>query len=159
MSLVNSRVNHGVSSEFKVWLIYIYINVYIYTYMFTTRNHWMIVNRYCKVNSLRPSDTYICQWHYTDVIMGPMASQITSVSSVYSTVCSDADKRKHQSSVSLDFVRVIHWWLVNSPHKGQQRGKCFYFMTSSWNLPSSVQKMAFHLVSAKPLSEPMLEYC
>ena len=59
--------------------------------------------------------------------MGPMASQITSVSSVYSTVFSDADKRKHQSSVSLDFVRVIHWWLVNSPHKGPIMRKMFLF--------------------------------
>ena len=35
----------------------------------------------------------------------------------YSTVASDADQRKHQSSASLAFVRVIHRGLVNSPHK------------------------------------------
>ena len=33
-----------------------------------------------------------------------MASQITGVSIVYSTVCSGADQRKHQSSASLAFV-------------------------------------------------------
>ena len=43
--------------------------------------------------------------------------QITGVSIVYSTVCSDADQRKHQSSASLAFVRGIHRWPVNSPHK------------------------------------------
>ena len=50
--------------------------------------------------------------------MGAMASQITGVTIVYSTVCSGADRRKLQSSTSLAFVRVIHWWPVNSPHKG-----------------------------------------
>ena len=39
--------------------------------------------------------------------MGAIASQITSLTIVYSTVYSDADERKHQSSVSLAFVRGI----------------------------------------------------
>ena len=51
--------------------------------------------------------------HYNDVIMGAMASQITSVSIVYSTVCSDTDQRKHQSSASLAFV------MGNSPLTGE----------------------------------------
>ena len=37
--------------------------------------------------------------------MGAIASQITSLTIVYSTVYSDADQRKHQSSASLAFVR------------------------------------------------------
>ena len=49
--------------------------------------------------------------------MGAMASQITSVSIVHSTVCSGTNKRKHQSSASLPFVRGIHQGPVNSPHK------------------------------------------
>ena len=55
--------------------------------------------------------------HYGDVIMGAIASQITSLTIVYSTFYSDAHQRKHQSSASLAFVRRIHWWPVNSPHK------------------------------------------
>ena len=55
--------------------------------------------------------------HYSDVIMGTIASQITSLTNVYSTVYSDADQRKHQSSASLAFVRGIHRRPVNSPHK------------------------------------------
>ena len=55
--------------------------------------------------------------HYNDVIMDAIASQITSLTIVYSTVYSDADQRKHQSSASLAFVRGIHRWPVNSPHK------------------------------------------
>ena len=55
--------------------------------------------------------------HYSDVIMGPMASQLTSLTIDYSTVYSGADQRKHQSSTSLAFVRGIHQWPVNFPHK------------------------------------------
>ena len=36
--------------------------------------------------------------------MGTMASQITSLTIVYSTVYSDADQRKHERSASLAFV-------------------------------------------------------
>ena len=54
---------------------------------------------------------------YTDVIMGEMVSQITSLTIVYSTVYSGADQRKHQSSASLAFVRGIYRGPVNSPHK------------------------------------------
>ena len=56
--------------------------------------------------------------HYSDIIMSVMVSQITCVSIVCSTLCSGADQRKHQISVSLAFVRGIHQWLVDSPHKG-----------------------------------------
>ena len=41
--------------------------------------------------------------------MSMMASQITSVSTLRSNICSGADQRKHQSSTSLAFVRGIHW--------------------------------------------------
>ena len=55
--------------------------------------------------------------HYDDVIMSAIASQITSLTIVYSIVYSDADQRKHQSSASLAFVQGIHRGPVNSPHK------------------------------------------
>ena len=64
--------------------------------------------------------------HYSDVIMGAIASQITSLPIVYSTVCS-GDQRKHQSSASLAFVREIHRWPVNSPHKWTVTRKMFPF--------------------------------
>ena len=56
--------------------------------------------------------------HYNDVIMSTMTSQITSLTIVYSTVYPGVDQRKLQSSASLAFVRGIHRWPVNSPHKG-----------------------------------------
>ena len=42
--------------------------------------------------------------HYSDLIMGAMASHITSLTIAYPTVYSYADQRKHQSSASLAFV-------------------------------------------------------
>ena len=65
--------------------------------------------------------------HYSDVIMSAIASQITGVAIVSSTVCSGADQRKHQSSTPLAFVREIHRWSVNSPHKGSVTRKMFPF--------------------------------
>ena len=66
-------------------------------------------------------------WHYGDGIMGAIASQITSLTIVYSIVYSDADQRKHQSSASLAFVRRIHRGPVNSPHKWPVTRKIFPF--------------------------------
>ena len=65
--------------------------------------------------------------HYNDVIMGAIASQITSITTVYSTVYSGADQRKHESSASLAFVREIHRGPVNSPHKWPVTRKVFPF--------------------------------
>ena len=66
-------------------------------------------------------------YHYSDVTMDAIASQITSLTIVYSTVYSDADQRKHQSSASPAFVRGIHREPVNSPHKWPVTRKMFPF--------------------------------
>ena len=70
--------------------------------------------------------------HYIDVIINAMASQIFGVSIVCSTVCSDADQRKHQSSASLVFVKGIHRWPVDFPHKQAVTRR---LMTFSWAGP------------------------
>ena len=63
---------------------------------------------------------------------------------VYSTIYSEADQRKHQSSASLAFVRGIRQWLVNSPHKWPVTRKMFSFddvimhFTRPWNKLSHV---------------------
>ena len=78
---------------------------------------------------LLTSVSVCCAWqyfHYNDVIMSAMASQITSLTTLYSTVYSGANK-KHQNSASLAFVRGIHQWPVNSPHKGPVTRKMFPF--------------------------------
>ena len=66
-------------------------------------------------------------WHYNDVIMSVMVSQITSLMIVYSTFYSGEDQRKHQSSTSLAFVWRIHRWPLNSRHKWPVTRKMFPF--------------------------------
>ena len=79
----------------------------------------------CQWNN--PDGHPLCLLHYGDVTMGVMASQITSLTIVYSAVYSGTNRRKHQSSVSLAFVRGIHRGPVNSPHKGPVTRKIFPF--------------------------------
>ena len=99
-----------------------------------------------KIDSLsffvRPGSDWLCLCpHYGDVIMTTIASQITSLTGVYSIVYSDADQGKHQSSASLAFVWGIHRdrWIPRT--KGQLRGKCFHLMTSScFGITSPIMK-------------------
>ena len=81
--------------------------------------------------------------HYSDVTMGQMESQITSLTIVYSTVYSGAEQRKLQSSVSLAFMWGIHRSPVNSPHKWPVMREMFPFDNAtmgyrkvSWNCDS-----------------------
>ena len=60
--------------------------------------------------------------------MGAIASQITSLANVYSTVYSGADQTKHQSSASLAYLGEIIRWLGNSPHIGPATRKIFLFV-------------------------------
>ena len=89
-----------------------------------------IARQYSPVNSnhkvrieLLPNNCF----HYCDVIMGAMASQISSLTIVNSTIHSGSDQRKQQSSTSLAFVRGFHRWPVNSPHKWPVTRKMFPF--------------------------------
>ena len=102
--------------------------------------------------------TWITQaaFHHNDVIMGAMASQITCLVVVYSTVYSGADQRKHQSSASLCFVWGIRRWPVNSPHKRPVTRKMFpfddviiYCASASpwkWNLNTMKNKFAVFVI-------------
>ena len=81
--------------------------------------------------SVRPS-------HYDDVVMGAIASHITSLTIVYTTVYWDSDQSKHQSSASLAFVWGIHRGPVNSPHSNAEN------VSISWR----------HHVSVRPSRMP-----
>ena len=69
---------------------------------------------------------------YNDVVKGAMAPQITSLTIIYSTVDSGTEQRKHQSSALLAFVRGIHRWPVNSPHKRPVARKMFDDVIMVW---------------------------
>ena len=91
------------------------------------------------------------QQHYNDVIMSAMASQITSLTIVCPTVCSFADQRIHQSSASLAFVRGIHRWPMNSPHKGPVTRKKFPFDDVIMNAETFNQASTLHLQCEKAI--------
>ena len=89
---------------------------------------------------------YKTQWYFRgpathydhDVIMGAIASRITSITIVYSTVYCDADQRKHQFKAPRHwtFVWGIHRGPVNSPHKWPVTRKMFPFDDVIMELPS-----------------------
>ena len=96
------------------------------TYWFIMTSLCLIFNLQHKITALPYQTTFHLQVHHDDdVIMSAIASQITSLTIVYSIVYSGADQRKHQSSASLAFV----WGIPRT--NGQLRGKCFHLMTSS----------------------------
>ena len=65
--------------------------------------------------------------NYSDVIMGVIASEITSLTVVYSAIYSDAYQRKQQSSASLAFVRTGEF----PAQMASNAEKRFHLMTSS----------------------------
>ena len=105
--------------------------------------------------------TTLC--HYTDVIMGTIASQITSLAIVYSIVYSDADQRIYQCSASLAFVRGIHRRPVNSPHKWPVTRKMFPFddviMTLSNLNPKISKQIYFIIILVTYFSDSNLSAC
>ena len=88
---------------------------------------WVLCVCYVHENKIKCLMTHGWTSHYTDVIMGSVASQITSLTIVFSAIYPGADQRKHQSSASLAFVWGIHPWPVNSPHKWPVTRKIFPF--------------------------------
>ena len=95
------------------------------------------------INGLRWGVTQRGQ-HYGDVIMSMMASQIASLTIVYSSVYTGIDQRKHQSSTSMAFVRGIHRWPVNSPYKGPVTRKMFPFDDAIMSNVESVSRSWYH---------------
>ena len=94
-------------------------------HQFKIGQEWRVERR--KIPWLPGSLDHYSAPHCSDIIMSVMASEIICVLIVYSTVWSGADQIKHQSSASLAFVRGIHWWPVNSPHKGPITPNIFPF--------------------------------
>ena len=99
----------------------IYINV---QYIKLIKTHCTKIYTY-SYNTLRV-------YHYNDVIMGLIASQITGLTIVYSIVI--------QTQITEIIKAPRHWplcgeftgerWIPRT--NGQLRGKCFHLMTSSW---------------------------
>ena len=110
--------------------------------------------------------TIFSQWkssfHYSDVIVSAMASQIIGVSIVYSTVFfSGTDKKKYHNSASLALARGIHRSPVNSPHKGPVTRKMFHYrwrhhvvwkLRCYWWACYSVRSLWYYMTLSQPFS-------
>ena len=98
------------------------------------------IRNLCKLFKTRPRSVMaklrmmLELFHYCDVIMGVMASQIIGVSIVCSIVSS--------GSASLAFVRGFHRWPVNSPHKGSNAEN----VSISWRHHVDKLQLWFHLL-------------
>ena len=114
-----------------------------YTYMYLAARVTGCDQYHVRLNWMQHT-TSVCHI-YNDVIMSTTASQITSLTIFYLSLYSGADQRKHQSSVSLAFVRGIHRWPVNYPHKWQERGEWFHLITSSWRISKTCTQFCFAL--------------
>ena len=80
----------GLHVFFRIWFSNLFGNIWC------IRTMWHSFH-------LNPDISVMTFSHYNDVTMGSMASQITSLTIVYSAVYSGTDQRKHQSSASLAF--------------------------------------------------------
>ena len=85
--------------------------------------------------------------HNSDVIMDTVASQITSLTIIYSTNYSDADQRKQRSSASLAFVREFHRWPVNSPPKWPVTRKINVYTSTDFSIDHQRISEEFHPIN------------
>ena len=91
---------------------------------------WYVWHLACKLRKIVYMKSYTHMQYVPKImhiIMSVMASQITGILIVCSAVCLGTDQRKYQNSMSRAFVRGIHQWLVDSPHKGPVTQKMFPF--------------------------------
>ena len=106
---LTSNISWGESRD--LYKLYPYAQVYTWEYRMETHT-----NTFSASCNPHPIDWHC--WHYIGVIMSAMASQITSVSIVYSTVCSGTDQRKQRSSPSTK-LRITGLCEGNSPVTGE----------------------------------------
>ena len=117
-------------------ILYLHININLVPRLYSDYRcrFGQVIYRSVMINHIVYRSQELTKINYNGVIMGAMASQITSLPIVYSTVYSVEDQRKHQSPASLAFVRGIHWRPVNSPHKGPVTRKMSPFDDTSMAL-------------------------
>ena len=115
----------------------------IHTYlMYTYITHHKLIKVKLQHNTMRKIIKKIRQHIHTLLLW----RQITSISIVCSAVCTGTDQRKHQSSASLAFVRGIHRWPVDSPHREPVTRKMFPFddVIMNHDIPRAPQQYLYH---------------
>ena len=86
----------------------------------------MWYNTTCRLSILSVLLIFCYTRHFECVYLIMMTSSNGYIFRVTGPLCR-ADQRQHQSSASLAFVRGIHRWPMDSPHKGPVTGKMFPF--------------------------------
>ena len=84
--------------------------------------------------------------HYNDVIMGAMASQITSIMIVYPTVYSRTEKRNIKAPRFWPLCGEFTGDLWIPCTKGQSHGKCIHLVTSSGGHCRSLNVLASYAI-------------
>ena len=112
---------YHLSSVYRSWVSkYMYVCIY----------DMMFIMKFITRISTFSNQILVTNWyqntHYNDIIIGAIASQITSLTIVYWTVYSDADQREHQAPRHWP-LWGIHRWPVNSSNKWPVTQKRFPF--------------------------------
>ena len=113
-----SRYNIQWMSDDKVWLCA--ISFVRFSFVFSLAEWPLVRVQYPLVRSTSWV-SWSLKWRHNGRDGVPNPSHTIVSSAVYS----GADQRKHQSSASLAFVREIHRWPMNSPHKWPVTRKMF----------------------------------
>ena len=92
----------------------------------------ILVHIYVKWFWIKPGPCSSLLWRHNE------SDRLSNQRSIYCLL--NADQRKHQSSASQAFVRGIHQWPMNSPHKGPVTWRTFLFddimmIIGSWRPP------------------------
>ena len=91
-------------------------------YVYRKGVHGCVVKPKYRIYRARGQELWVVKFHTT---LQWRHNEHDGVTIVCPTVYSGANQRNHQSSASLAFVRVIHRWPVNSPHKWPVKRKMF----------------------------------
>ena len=106
---INGWVNNRGAGDFRRYRAHHDVTVMQYP---TTITYWLWgIAMTQLMHDNKQYEDKMLDYHYNDVTMSAMASQITSLKIVYSTVYLGAGQRKRQSSASLAFVREFDQWI------------------------------------------------
>ena len=117
--------NHKMSSGVRSGSVHKHHQIQFIT---NVEDHIKAVHKYCE--TAKNNHGYNHPVHYSDVIQWRHNGRdgVSNHRRLNCLLkCSGAEQRKHQSSVSLAFVRGSHRWPVNCPHKWPVTRKMFPF--------------------------------
>ena len=109
----------------------------------------LITSMYALINSVDRFfiPLYAIMFHYNEIIIGAIATQITSLAIFYLTVYSDADQRKHQSSASLAFERGFHRFPAQMASNAENVS-LWWRNHAMWTVNRLVLSIAFGIICA-----------